>query len=243
MATQVLRRLNWKYNNRFTTPERGALIEAMARNYLKVGNLGAALGRLQKGNSLMPDEKLRRELVLPDGKKLSRADGRPVETIGEATDVLQQIVQKSAAAGELADVRLPLPPTTEDILARRSRNPFEAEAIVIPGVQAILESPVDLADGMRTDRIVAWANRKLACFAPGAKEPRWVSDSISDNALGIAWLETKLIAWGESEVALIDGDSGKTTWRVDLRNLPAVDLVVAGGASDGPTPNPAGGGA
>ena len=51
MATQVLRRLNWKYNNRFSTAERAALIEAMARNYLKVGNLGAALGRLQKGNS------------------------------------------------------------------------------------------------------------------------------------------------------------------------------------------------
>ncbi|HEV8290817.1 MAG TPA: hypothetical protein VGP94_02790, partial [Tepidisphaeraceae bacterium] len=243
MATQVLRRLNWKYNYRFTAAERGALIEAMARNYLKVGNLGAALGRLQKGNSLLPDEKLRAELVLPDGKALSKADGKAVQTIGEAADALQEIVQKSAAAA-VPDAHIPLPPTMQDRLARKPiQKPFDENPVVFAGVQAMLESPVELLDRMRTDRIVTWANRKITCFNPGGKEPRWVSDAVSDNALGIAWLDAKLMAWGESEVALVDGDSGKTTWRVDIRALPAVDLVVAGGAADGPTPNPAGGGA
>jgi outer membrane protein assembly factor BamB len=241
MATQVLRRLNWKYNYRFSAAERAKLIEAMARNYLKVGNTGAALGRLQKGNSLMPDEKLSRSLNMPDGKPLVGADGKIPQTIGDAAEVLQEIVQKRAV-GAVPDVRIPLPPTQEDRIARKPpQKPFDENPIVIPGVQAILESPVDLADGMRTDRIVAWAGRKLACFTAGSKDARWVNESISDNALGLAWLDEKLVAWGESEVALIDGESGKTTWRVDLRNLPAVDLVVAGGAADGPTPAPAGG--
>lgn len=237
MATQVLRRLYFKYNPRFTNADRARLIEAMARNYLKVGNAGAALGRLQKAVSLA-DSPLESALVGADGGALKLPDGGEVKTFKDAVAALSAAAMKRSEA-TLPDVNMPRrrgPMTVDEILARGREKPkplpppFDAPAPVIANVAALVKPPVEMAALVRNDRALAWMNGKLACFEAGAAEPMWSSNALGELPQGAAWLEKYVLVWGGGEAALLDAQTGASVWKADLRQLPAVDMVPTGDA-------------
>jgi hypothetical protein len=47
---------------------------------------------------------------------------------------------------------------------------------------------------------------------------------------GAAWLEKQLLVWGGGEAALLDAQTGALAWKVDLKQMPAVDMVPTGDA-------------
>lgn len=238
MATLVLRRLYWRYEQLYRGDARAQLVEAMARNYLKANNLGAALGRLQSVSKTLPAAKLTGQLLTSDGKPLSTLQGQPVQTLGQAAAALELYVQQRSVES-LPDVHLPTPPTSEEFAAGKPwPEPFRKPdpASVLHNVQAILRPPVDLPDLNRHDRLVIWSGGKLICLSPAAKDPHWLSPALTANAVGLAWLDKDVLVWGTEEVALLDGESGKLQWKAELRNLPAA--VVADDNDDVPAPTP-----
>jgi outer membrane protein assembly factor BamB len=244
MATQVLRRLYWKYGSRLEG-QKALLMEAMARNYLRIGNTGAALGRFQRAASIDANTKLSEPLLTTENKPLLRPDGQPAATIGEAASALEQLAeQKSNQA--LPDMGLPDPPalkmTTEErleagvkiakkLISRDSiyPEPFLAKDSVIEHVDRLLKPPVELVDFMRYDRILVWSAGKLICFSSGSKDPLWVSDQFNQGADAVAWLDNaRALVWGENRLALFDGQKGTALWTSDARALPTVDLLNSG---------------
>jgi outer membrane protein assembly factor BamB len=239
MATLVLRRLYWKYEQRYRGAERALLFEAMARNYLKAGNLGAALGRLQNVSKDLPASKLAGQLLTPDGKVLATSQGRPVQTLSEAAAALELYAQQRNLE-TLPDVRLPAPPTSEEFAAGKPwPEPFlkpEPDSVLL-NVQAILRPPVDLPEWNRNDRLVIWSAGKLVCLSPAAKDAHWISPALTGNPVALIWVDKNVLVWGMEEMSLLDGAGGKVLWKADLRTLPAP--AVPDGGADEPSPAPA----
>lgn len=231
MATQMLRRLYWKYSPRLTAVQRAQLTEAMARNYLKVGATAAALGRLQKATALFPEAKLTGPLLTPDGKALQTRDGKPAQTFQEAADALQQLARQTTAA-ILPDARLPQVPTqtVEELLAGKRPKPFypESPLTTLNNIQSLVEPPAELADFSRIDRALVWSDGKLVCYPAGKAVPLWSSAAPISAVAGSAWLKSMLIVWSESEIAALDPDKGTVVWKSEVASLPAVELVAGG---------------
>jgi outer membrane protein assembly factor BamB/tetratricopeptide (TPR) repeat protein len=236
MATQVLRRLYWKYSPRLTAAQRAQLTEAMARNYLRVGATAAALGRLQKATALFPETRLTGPLLTPDGKPLQTREGKPAQTFQEAADVLQKLARQTTAA-ILPDARLPLVPTIEEQLAGKERpKPFlpESPQSTLANIQALIEPPSELADRGRIDRVLAWSDGKLVCYPAGKTVPFWSTAAPISAVVGSAWLESKLLVWSEAELAVLDPDKGALLWKSDLGSLPAAEMISGGAAETAP---------
>lgn len=246
MATQVLRRLYWKYAERYAGPQRAQLAEAMARNYLKAGNFATAQGRLQKAASVSPDAALTGDLFLPDGKPLLDADGKPVRTLKDAAEAMERLSDQRSSAS-LADIRVPPPPiiTKEQRLELLMKGeqmpvniPFEPRpdpaAAAVAGVQRVLEAPEEISEFVRHDRVLAATGGDVTCLKPGDAAPAWKSDALGEPANAAAWLDrSRVLVWGEGSIALLDGDAdGTMKWKAELRNLSGVDLVAGGGAGD-----------
>jgi len=237
MATQVLRRIYWKYPARANT-EKAALVEAMARNYLRLGNVGAALGRLQRLGAAGAEIKLAAPLLLSDGRPLTKPTGQPVETIKEALDSLQQLAKKQAAL-PLPDVNLPPFFTAEDRKAGKTPFAPEDDQLNIHNVQAVLEAPPEQREGDRFDRLVVRSNGRLMCYAPGTSAALWSSDAPVEPALGIFCAGKTMLVWSEGRLAMLDADSGKAAWTVELRALAPVELVAGGASAESrPPPTP-----
>jgi hypothetical protein len=233
LATIVLRRLYWRYQQRYSGQARAELAEAIARNYLATGNIGAALGRLQRISSTIPGAKLSGPLAVDDKPLLTR-DGRTVQTLQEAVDSLHLLAtQRSAEL--LPDVNLPLPLTVQERLARKKLTSFEPTAgMLLANVQSIPKPPIDLPESARYDRLVVWSEGKLICLPAGRIEALWTSAALTREPLGLAWLEKKVLVWSAGEAALLDGEAGKILWRIELKGLPAAPPLLLTGADETP---------
>jgi len=222
LAAQVLRRLYGQYESRYTGDDRARLAEAIARNYLAMGNIAGALGRLQRIGSALPGAKLTSPLTV-DGKPLQTKDGQSAMTVREATEALYAMAQRKSAES-LPDVGLPLPLSAEERMARKKLTNFEpqTEQSIIPGIKLIVKQPIDVAEAPRHDRVIVWAGDTLVCYAAGGSQTLWSSPALAEVASGLAWLEMKVLVWNGNEAALIDGDSGKVLWKMGVKGLPAV---------------------
>lgn len=240
LAIQVLRRRYWKFGSQqFSEEQKARTFEAIARNYLRVGNLGAALGRLQRGASQSGETLLSAPLLLRDGKPLMGPDKKPARTMRDAATALEQFVDNQSNEA-LPDVGLPVAVWLNMTLDERYElekkikkkewsypQPFEAQdqAHTLPGVDRMVQAPVDLPQFERHDRLLAWANRKLVCIAPGEAKSLWSSDALPDGADACAWVDhARVLVWGEGNVALLD-EKGASKWSVDIRSLPAVEML------------------
>jgi outer membrane protein assembly factor BamB len=220
-AVQVLRQMYFKYPQ---SPERARVIESMARNYLALpGRAEVAAARLAQGVALGGDLRLAKAMPLPDGRQLA-----PGTTFAEALAEVRTYSGQVAAA-ELPDFGLPVPalrPKAEDRANRRWPLPPAGAEPVIPGVRALA---VPLRDFARPDRVVAWSDGgRLSIYAAGSDQPVGTSDAMADVPRGSAWLAEGLLVWHDRAVALVPEAGGNAVWRIDLADLPDVEVVRAG---------------
>lgn len=216
VATQVLRQIYWRYGAAMPASRRQSLNEAMARNYLRCGNLPAAIGRLQNGDNKPFD----RPLVLADGRVLTSDNGEPLTGVPDALAKLQQMLRDSEAA-RLPDAKIPPPVTAAQRMAGEAPKVPLAAPENWPMIRAerLLSPPAALSVFSRHDRILTLSNNQLVCYPIGNPNPLWESDA-AGLTTGIAWLDRKLLAWSPTEVVLLDAETGTAQWRVSLESMP-----------------------
>lgn len=229
IATQVLRRLYWKHSARMLPEKRVAVVEAMARNHLRAGNINGALGRLQR----LSDEELKRALASPmllvDKAELKGPDGQAARTLGEAQKAILSLLRDRADA--FPDIGVPRRITHEQRLQGIKQPPAWAPAdkqVAIAGVQALYRPQGDSGGKARADRVLAWSNGQLQCYAPGGNKPVWSVAPFAEIASNAVWHEKHVLAWNAGNLAVIDGEDGKVIWSTSLQKLGGVELVNAG---------------
>lgn len=241
-AVQVLRQIYFKYPQ---SPDRARVIESMARNYLALPNrVEVAAARLAQGAALPGEQRLAKPLKLPDGRLLDAG-----ATFAQALAELRKY-NSQAASKNLPDFGLPVPAyydtANPEAVARhaaeKKRNvaaakqnprwplPPAGEEQVIAGIGALA---LPLRDFARPDRIIAWspaagdAPAQLSIYKPGDVQPLGTSDALAEPAKGSAWVGEGVLVWGATTVALLPEAGGKAAWRMELKDLAAVEVVRA----------------
>jgi len=227
MATQVLRQILLRVHDRDRVP----ILEAMARNYLKLPNhLDVAVSRLALAASLAPHAMIGQPLTLPGGTVLQNV------SLGSARDVLMRY-ESQASLESLPDLHLPTHQQSNlywKAMGRRAK-PFGPESpnTKIVGVDAMV---VPLEDFGRNDRIIAWsAADGLSVYPVGQNKPLFKCAGINEAPIGAAWMEGNVLAWSNGSIALVDGASGRQRWSVEVATLPAI--VTAGDLGAAPAEN------
>lgn len=252
LAAHTLRQVYNKYGD---TSDKARLLEDMARNFLAMGDdridaaaarLATIVTKLQGGGN-----KLQKPLVLHSGKELAPAG----MTINEALKSVQKF-EAQAVADHLPDFHIASGPTDKERAifieaiqkwrqdgagpAKRpqfKREPFipEANQLVIPNVEALLDTPRDLRRQFsRLDRVVAWSNGNIVVFPVGSDKPIGQVALLTDKPTGLAWLDggKSLLVWSTSQIALMDPSNVSRKWMKELRGPPRID-VIAGGVKEG----------
>lgn len=241
-AAQVLRSLLRRYNDntRLGDPEKAKLLEAIARVYLKLGNPKVAFARLKRNEAALGQTALSQPLTLADGKPLTLANGQQPRTFKEAAEALDKTTRELDVQA-LPELRLP-----EPWKSGHEVKPFRPET-VIPDIASLVLPPRENPEASRYDRIVAFAEGKVVCYAVGETKPRWAKTHLVDAPKGGAWVGSKLLVWSGGEVALLDDDhEGQLVWKNEIKNFANVEIVASGppsgdstGADDG-NPNVSG---
>ena len=227
MAAQVLRQILLRVHDQ----ERAAVLEALARNYLKLPNhLDVAVSRLALAASLAPRAMILQPLTLPGGAVLQNV------SLSSARDLLMRY-ESQTSLESLPDLHLPTHQQSNDYwkaMGQRAK-PFQPESpnTRIGGVDAMV---VPLEDFARNDRIVAWSTADgLSVYPVGRNKPVFNCAGIRELPIGAAWTEGNLLVWSKGSIALIDGASGQKRWSMDVSTLPGI--VAAGDSSVAPAEN------
>lgn len=215
-AVQVLRQLFLKHTE---APNRPAILEALARNYLAMPNhVDVAIARLAQGAKLPGPPKLSRQLRLPDGQVIENV------TFEQALVALRRYGSE-APDKALPDLNIPAsrPPTPAEREARRSQQAFvRADNLVVSeGVTAVVSA---LREHSRHDRLVVNTADGLSAFQPGRSQPLWSVRDIGE-ARGCAWNNDQLLVWAPDRVTLLNAQ-GQRVWSTELRSVPAVEVAV-----------------
>jgi outer membrane protein assembly factor BamB len=228
-AVQVLRQIYFKYPE---NPEKARIIESMARNYLALPHrVEVAAARLAQGVALQGEHKLTQPLQLPDGQTIAKDT-----TFSIALDALRKY-GSVAAAKNLPDFKLPVPPKYQTPgRPRNPRWPFPA-----PGSEQIIDNIAAIAvpqrDFARADRVVAWSSDgTLSIFEVGKPQPIGKCKALKEPPRGSAWAGDGVLVWNNSAIALAPEAGGKTTWAVELKDLPAVEIIKSAVVQDGIQP-------
>jgi outer membrane protein assembly factor BamB len=222
LATQVLRRVYFKYPD---SPQKLSIIEAMARNYLRMNDrVDVAIARLAHAARIEPTRRLDRPLALPDGQLLSNA------TVGEALATLQKL-QQPATVPQLPDFHLPMPlprnATPEERQSRKNLAPFVLdEDASVPNVTNLV---LPLTGYQRNDRLLAYSPKGLDIYEPGSSTPLFTITALSSQPVQCAWTGNQLLVWSTSEMIALSLDSGDVKWKFNLSGLQAVEVVQLDG--------------
>jgi outer membrane protein assembly factor BamB len=236
LATLVLQQLL----NKSPDQDRAAVLEAMARNYLKMPRrLDVAVSRLALAAAAAPaGTRLHRPLPLPDGTVLADIP------LTQARDLLSNFAAR-ISTDTLPDLCLPTSEQRQVYQQVRGKlpNPFLSESpdTLITGVDALI---VPMEGFARNDRIVTWDARSgLSIYPIGTPLPICRCSTVTDAVRGAAWMEGALLAWTSSSAFLIDGQKGAVLWQVNLSDMPAIEVIsdsTAAASSDTAAPdNPA----
>jgi outer membrane protein assembly factor BamB/tetratricopeptide (TPR) repeat protein len=227
MATQVLRQILLRVHDRDRVP----VLEALARNYLKLPNhLDVAVSRLGLAANLAPHSMILQPLMLPGGTVLQNV------SLSSARDVLMRYESQSSLES-LPDLHLPTHQQSNlywKAMGQRAK-PFGPESpnTKIVGVDAMV---VPLEDCGRNDRIIAWsAADGLSVYPVGQNKPLFKCAGINEAPIGAAWMEGNVLVWSNGSIALVDGASGRQRWSVDVSTLPAI--VASGDLGAAPAEN------
>jgi hypothetical protein len=226
LATLVLQQLLSKSRDQ----DRAAVLEAMARNYLKMPRrLDVAVSRLALAAAAAPaGTRLHQPLPLPDGTILTDIP------LTEARDFLSNFAAK-ISTDTLPDLCLPTSEQRQAYHDAKGKlpNPFlnELPDTIISGVDELV---VPLEGFARNDRIVTWESKSGLSIYPVGKQPAICRcPAVMESPRGAAWMEATLLTWTASSALLIDPQSGKVLWQVNLAGMPAIEVI-----SDSPTASP-----
>lgn len=241
-AVRVLREMWFKHQS---GPNRTAILEGIARNYLAVPDrsradmASIAAARLSMAAAMPGDPKLSKDLKLSDGKILVSA-GTPIQ---KALDDVRKLSSEEAGK-TLADFRLPIP--------KWGQKPYpkaflpKTDAMVLPDALALV---LPSRDHGRADRVITWSPTKLSIFAAGKGAPTTplsVSNAFPDTGRGVdaaprgvSWVGDTAIVWSGSRAVAIDSKSGKTLWTVDVASLAGLEVVRGGDTPGTPAGNDA----
>ena len=186
LAAHVLRQVFQKYGN---TPAKGAIVEALVRNYLRVpGGFDIAAARLRREKAFA-DTRLTHALVLPDGSKIEDV------TFGEAAAQLAAARPKDPPV-VYPDVHVPTVferfTPDEQLAGKKAKRPFfplddPAQSPVIPEVTQLIQAPVEMPDAVRPDRVAVVINNHVTLFAPGGTKPLGVNPTAAGEAKTGVW--------------------------------------------------------
>ena len=231
LATHVLRQVYRKYGDK---SEKDRIIEAMARNYLRLpSGLEIAIALLQREKKF-GDVKLTQPFVLPDGSKVENVNFRQaVAELAKARPEEKAII--------LPDVHVPFYKrlTPEERLAGKTSKPFlemkdGKPAIVIADITGLAKPPIEQTDAVRLDRLVATKGNLISLYAPGQDKPLGSCDAFTDEPHHAVWsrpIKGKpfVTVWSGNEIAALDGDTAAVLWMNPLKNIPAMDVIPIAG--------------
>lgn len=208
-ANVVLRKILSKYQS---AAEKPAVLESLARNYLTMGrHEPQALRYLAQGQKAFGETKLVKPLKVANGPDLSRL------TFADAASALHKH-NRAALRAPLPDFKI-MPATRTN-----APQPFKPE-IQIAGVDALVTA---LPSHIRYDRVIGWsAEQGLLSIAPGRAQPVATSRQITEKPLGCAWMGDTAIVWSAGQLAAWKPDGSQNLWRVELKNIPGVELIGA----------------
>jgi hypothetical protein len=226
-ATLVLQQLLNKNHDQ----DRAAILEAMARNDLKMPRrLDIAVARLSLAAAAAPaGARLHQPLPLPDGTVLADIP------LTQARDLLSNFAAR-ISTDMLPDLCLPTSEQRQIYQQTKGKlpNPFLSESpdTLITGVDALI---VPMDGFARNDRIVTWdAKSALSIYPVGKRTAACNCPAVTESPHGVAWMDATLLAWTAGDAFLIDAQSGKVLWQVNLAAMPAIQVI-----SDSSTASPA----
>jgi outer membrane protein assembly factor BamB len=212
-ATQVLNQAYRKYKD---SSEKARILEAQARNYLRLpGGVDVAIGRLNEGVKLGLTT-LQKPLLLPDGTRIEHV------TFGAAADMLQRYSARQASA-QLPEFNIP---TARQ--ARRAQTFLpEQPQWVISNVDDLVLPPRELREKTRHDRVVTWSKDSgVSIYQVGTNKPLGVCDQLK-QAQPVAgfWIDHNFLLWTADSIMMLKGDSGDIAWSVSLQSLPKAEMI------------------
>jgi len=218
LATLVLQQLL----NKNRDQDRAAILEAMARNYLKMPRrLDVAVSRLALAAAAAPaGTRLHQPLPLPNGTVLADIP------LTQARDLLSNYAAR-IATDTLPDLCLPTSEQRQIYQQAKGRlpNPFLSESpdTLITAVDALI---VPLEGFARNDRVVTWdAKSGLSIYPVGKRLAVCNCPAVTESPHGAAWMDATLLAWTAGNAFLIDGQNGKVLWQVNLAAMPAIQVI------------------
>ncbi|HET6251407.1 MAG TPA: PQQ-binding-like beta-propeller repeat protein [Tepidisphaeraceae bacterium] len=231
-AIRVLRDLWFKHSD---GPERARIQESIARNYLALSaapresaadhgpmdNMEAAAAALARAAAIPGDPKLEKALNLRDGTTVDA--GTP---IAKALDVVRKYRGQEVSKA-LPAFGIPVPPphiSGQPHLPRpKPFLPEDKARDVIADVKALV---VPIRDFSRADRLAVYTNQNaLTILQAGEVKPLSTTRGLSDEPKNCAWVGKALLVWGGSSLANVKSDTGELAWKVDLREMPSIEVV------------------
>lgn len=216
MATQILRQVYAKYP---ASPEKPRILEAMARNYLKLPDrVEVAAGRLAQGAKLWGERKLQRPLVLPNGQQIADA------TFSEALTAVRKYSTQAVSRG-LPDFHLPVVSLRDVDLEKEPPPAFlpQKPDSIIANVKSLV---LPMREFARYDRIVTGeVDGTLSIYPVGNNAPLATSKALDGAARQCAWVGDHLLVWSAQQIAAVQTDNGAVSWKVTLKELPAAAVV------------------
>ena len=233
LAAHVLRQVYRKYGDK---SDKDRIIEAMARNYLRLpGGLEIAIALLQREKKF-GDVKLSQPFSLPDGSKMENVNFRQA-----VAQLIKSRPEEKAIS--LPDIHVPFYRrlTAEERLAGKTSKPFVETkdrklAAMIADITGLTQPPIEQRNAMRSDRLVATMGIRLAIFAAGQDKPLGTCDAFTDEPNAAIWSrpgggKSKVTVWSHNELAALDGDTAAALWVSPLKNIPAMDVMPITGIS------------
>lgn len=225
LAVQVLRQMWFKYPD---SPEKGHMLEAMARNYFTLPTrIEPATAALARAAALAGDAKLSRPIKLPDGKVIDAGTA-----LSEALSTVRKLRYQDPERN-LLDFKIPVQRTltAEDKAAgkKRIRSAFAPQSpqTIIEHVKALV---LPIREFARNDRIVAYSTEgQLAVYPAGQNTPIFTSDAFKAEPKNCAWIDEALVVWSATQVMRFDMKSGQPVWHVEIRSMPAIEVAKLGG--------------
>jgi outer membrane protein assembly factor BamB len=208
-----------------------AVVEAMARNYLKLpGGVDSAIARLSKAVRPDADPPLTKPMALPDGTTLS---GKTFMTV--LSDLRKAVGDANATANaQLADLRLPsrdefeVDPRTK---RKRFKDPFlpAAQVDTVEGVAALV---VPRVGAERHDRVITWTGKSLDVYAAGENgKPVASFSDVTGQPAGAAWIVDELVVWTDTTIWRLAPDKQSVRWTLPIGSLPTLPALPADDSS------------
>ena len=219
LARHVL--LDMYFDHEGKPAQRSLVIEALAQT-----DAASAAHVLREAAAELGEPKLQRAIKLPDGGEIPAGT-----TFASAADTLSRNRQP-ASPTTLPAFGLPIPPTQQ---TEAYPKPFRADSPVIGNIDA-LAVPID--GFARNDRIVTWSGSSLDIYAPPAAQPLVSGAKISERPAHSAWIDNDNVAvWGATQMALLREGGKNVAWKLDLSQLPAVEVLTPDEPDEGTAMN------